>query len=253
MDRLIFNASASMRERAVDWRLMTHDLSNVSTVGFKRSFDLATQAMKAVGTGFESRSQPQGRYTDRVQTDAGPMMSTGRELDVAMLDRTVLAVQAANGEVAFTRRGDLRVNVNGALETGAGHLVLGDAGGITVPQGFRVRINPDGSVVAADPAQPGPPAEQVVGRLRLRDAGNASLSRREDGLLAVSDQPPGTDITNGTGVPGVATGMLEGSNVSAVAALTRLIDHSRSFELQVKVVKEARDIDQSGAALLKLG
>jgi flagellar basal-body rod protein FlgF len=45
--------------------------------------------------------------------------------------------------------------------------------------------------------------------------------------------------------------MLEGSNVSAVAALTRLIDHARSFELQVKVIKEAKDIDQSGAAMLK--
>lgn len=251
MDRLIFNASAAMRERSVDWRLMTHDLANVSTVGFKRSFDLATQAMKAVGTGFESRMQPEGRYTDRVQMEAGSMMATGRELDVAMQQQTVLAVQAPNGEVAFTRRGDFRVNVNGALETGQGHLVLGNEGPITVPPGFSVRINPDGTVVAANPAQPGPAPEQVVGQLRLRDAGNVNLSRREDGLLAVSDQPPGTDITNGTAVPGVVTGMLEGSNVSAVAALTRLIDHARSFELQVKVIKEAKDIDQSGAAMLK--
>jgi flagellar basal-body rod protein FlgF len=170
---------------------------------------------------------------------------------VAMQQQTVLAVQAPNGEVAFTRRGDLRVNINGALETGQGHLVLGNAGGITVPPGFTVRINPDGTVVAANPAQPGLAPEQVVGQLRLRDAGNVNLSRREDGLLELSDQPPGTDITNGTEVPGVVTGMLEGSNVSAIAALTRLIDHARSFELQVKVIKEAKDIDQSGSALLK--
>jgi len=251
MDRLIFNASAAMRERSVDWRMMTNDLANVSTVGFKRSFDLATQAMKAVGTGFESRSQPLGRYTDRVRQEAGPMMATGRELDIAMQHRTVLAVQAPNGEVAFTRRGDLRVNVNGALETGQGHLVLGNEGPITVPPGFSVRINPDGTVVAANPEQPGQAPEQVVGQLRLREAGNVSLSRREDGLLAVSDQPSGTDITNGTEVPGVVTGVLEGSNVSAVAALTRLIDHARSFEMQVKVIKEAKEIDQSGTAMIK--
>lgn len=253
MDRLIFNAYAGLRNSSVDWKVLTHDLSNISTVGFKRSLALATQAMKAVGPGFESRLQPRGRDSDRVMLEGGPMVATARALDVAMQGKTVLAVQAKNNEVAFTRRGDLRVSVDGALETGAGHIVLGEDGPITVPAGFSVRINQDGTVVASDPAQAGVAAEQVLGQLRLRDASNTSLSRREDGLFAVSEQPPGTDIVNGTELVGVVTGMIENSNVSAVDALTRLIHHSRSFELQVKAIKEAKDLDANSSTMLKLG
>lgn len=253
MDRLIFNAYAALRDKSVDWKVMTNDLSNISTVGFKRSFAVVTQAMKALGPGFESRIQPQGRYTDRVQLEAGPMMATGRALDIAMQGSTVIAVQAKNNEVAFTRRGDFRVNVDGALETGAGHLVLGEDGPITVPPGFSVRINQDGTVVASDPAQAGVAAEQVLAQLRLRDASNVALSRREDGLFAVSDQPPGADIVNGTELVGVVTGMLENSNVSAVDALTRLMDHARSFEIQVKAIKEVKELDASGTTMIKLG
>lgn len=253
MDRLIFNANAAIRERAMDWRVLTNDLANISTVGFKRSMEVATKSIKAEGPGFEDRLQPQAKYADRVVLDPGQVMATGRPLDIALDGQTVLAVQARNNEAAFTRRGDLRVNVEGALETGAGHLVLGEAGPITIPPGFSVRINPDGTVVASNPAQAGVAAEQVVGQLRLRDASNVGLARREDGLLEVAEQPPGSDITNGTARPGVLSGALEGSNVSSVVALTRLMDHSRSFELQVRVIKQAKELDESGASMLKLG
>jgi flagellar basal-body rod protein FlgF len=42
-------------------------------------------------------------------------MATGRDLDILMNDQTVLGVQPPNGELAFTRRGDLQLNVNGVL------------------------------------------------------------------------------------------------------------------------------------------
>ncbi|MBV5346458.1 MAG: hypothetical protein JZU63_13600, partial [Rhodoferax sp.] len=63
-----------------------------------------------------------------------------------MDDQAVMGVTASNGELAFTRRGDLKVNARGALEMGTGALVRGQNGGpITVPPGFFVRISKDGS------------------------------------------------------------------------------------------------------------
>jgi flagellar basal-body rod protein FlgF len=61
--------------------------------------------------------------------DAGPVMATGRPMDIAMADAAVLTVQGPDGGLAFTRRGDLKVNIQGQLENGSGHLVLGE----TVP------------------------------------------------------------------------------------------------------------------------
>jgi flagellar basal-body rod protein FlgF len=72
-----------------------------------------------------------------------------------------------------------------------------------------------------------------------------------DGLFKVAGQPPGTDIVNGPEPPMLTPQALEGSNMNPVAAMTRLIDHARSFEAQIRVVKEMKDIDVSGASMMK--
>ncbi|GIR69859.1 MAG: hypothetical protein CM15mP74_11100 [Halieaceae bacterium] len=70
----------------------------------------------------------------------------------------LLGAQASNGQVAFTRRGDLLVDQSGLLETANGHIVLGEGGGpITVPVGVDLAITNDGTVTATDPVQPDAP------------------------------------------------------------------------------------------------
>jgi len=44
---------------------------------------------------------------------------------------------------------------------------------------------------------------------------------------------------------------VEGSNVSAVEVMTRLIDHSRSFEAAMNVIKEAKSIDENGSSMMR--
>ena len=178
-------------------------------------------------------------------------MATGRPLDVALAGTAVLTVQAPNGDQAFTRRGDLKVNIQGQLENGSGHLVLGEAGPIAIPPGLLVRINPDGSIYARDPAQVGAAADVLVGQLRLRDTTGVSLARRDDGLFKVSEKPDGTDIALTNTLPKVIPQALEGSNVRAIEAMTRLIDQSRSFETQIRIIKEMKGLDESGSSMMK--
>mgnify|MGYP001005560975 CR=1 FL=1 len=53
-----------------------------------------------------------------------------------MRDATVMGVQAPNGQVAFTRRGDLMIDAGGFITTANGHTVLQEGGGpIAVPPG----------------------------------------------------------------------------------------------------------------------
>jgi flagellar basal-body rod protein FlgF len=251
MDRLVFTSNATIKEQATGRQVLVNDLANVSTVGFKSSYDVALQSIKVEGAGFDTRYQAQSLARDLVRMDPGPVMATGRPMDVAMAERAVLTVQAPNGDTAFTRRGDLKVNIQGQLENGSGHLVLGEDGPIAIPPGLLVSINPDGSIYARDPAQVGPAADVLLGQLRLRDASSVVLSRREDGLFRVSEKPNGTDIALGETLPKVIPQALEGSNVSAVEAMTRLIDHSRSFEMQIRVIKEMKGLDESGASMMK--
>jgi flagellar basal-body rod protein FlgF len=251
MDRLVFTSNATIKEQASARQVLVNDLANVSTVGFKSSYDVALQSVKVEGPGFDTRYQAQSMVRDLIRMDPGPVMATGRPMDVAMAGSTVLTVQAANGDLAFTRRGDLKVNIQGQLENGSGNLVLGEGGPITIPPGLLVSINPDGSIYARDPAQVGPAADVLIDRLRLRDASSVTLGRREDGLFRVSEKPDGTDIALTDQLPQVIPQALEGSNVSAIEAMTRLIDHSRSFETQIRVIKEMKGLDESGASMMK--
>jgi flagellar basal-body rod protein FlgF len=77
------------------------------------------------------------------------------------------------------------------------------------------------------------------------------LGRRQDGLYKIDGQPDGTDIPTGNTLPKLIPQALEGSNVSAVEAMTRLIDHSRSFETQIRIIKETKSLDESGSSMMK--
>ena len=251
MDRLVFTSNATIKEQATARQVLVNDLANVSTVGFKSSYDVALQSIKVEGAGFDTRYQAQSIARDLIRMDPGPVMATGRPLDVAMAGSAVLSVQAPNGDLTFTRRGDLKVNIQGQLENGSGHLVLGEGGPITIPPGLLINVTPDGSIFARDPAQVGPAADVLIDRLRLRDTTGVSMARREDGLFKVSEKPSGTDLALTAQLPQVIPKALEGSNVSAIEAMTRLIDHSRSFETQIRVIKEMKGLDESGASMMK--
>lgn len=251
MDRLVFTSIATVKEQASARQVLVNDLANVSTVGFKSSYDSALKSIKVEGPGFDSRFQAQAVSRDQIRMQPGSIVATGRPMDIALADKAVLAVQAPNGELAFTRRGDLRVNPQGQLENGSGHLVLGNAGPIAVPPGMQVTINPDGTIFAKDMAQVVDVPAVLIDRLRLRDIGDARLSRRQDSLFKVYGQDDGADLPLGNAQPRLTAQALEGSNVSAVESMIRLIDQSRSFETQIRIIKEIKSLDESGASMMK--
>ena len=84
MDRLIYTALAGINERRPQRQVEANDLANVSTVGFKKSFDQALIAIKTRGDGYDTRIQPQSRTTDRINLEPGARMVTNKALDIAM-------------------------------------------------------------------------------------------------------------------------------------------------------------------------
>jgi flagellar basal-body rod protein FlgF len=252
MDRLAFIAAAAIKEQSTARHMLTNELANVSTIGFQRSYEAAMRTVKVEGPGFDSRLKPVMEQRDWVMLTGGARMATGRKLDIAMDGDSLLGVSAKNGELAFTRRGDLRVNATGVLENGEGLAVRGAAGPITVPVGFDIDIAPDGAVYASDPNVPNEPP-QLVGQMLLRDASAIRLERRTDGLLTPqrSDALPDGDFANGPVPPSLTNGVLEGSNVSPIEAMVKLIEQSRSFEAHIRIIKETKDLDESGATMIR--
>jgi flagellar basal-body rod protein FlgF len=253
MDRLVYTSLGAASSQEFNRVQLTNDLANLSTTGYKRATITTTQSAYLSGPGLPTRFQPiLSMEVNSILLDSGPVAYTGNETDIAMNDQTVLGVQAEDGSIAFTRRGDLRVNASGAMETGAGHLVMAEGAPMTVPQGFLISIAPDGSVFATDPNEAGG-APELVGQLMLRDASNASLVRRVDGLYeTLGAGGLGGDFETGPNPVSVSVGSLEGSNVNPVEVMVSLLDLYRSFEMQMKMVKRSEEIDQDGARMIGL-
>ena len=254
MDRLIYSALDGVTEFALTRMQLNNEIANMSTTGFKRSFKSASAAIKISGPGFDTRFKPSGDTKDRISLAQGPVMFTGNNTDIAMNNNTVLGVVGANDELAYTRRGDLKVNSKGLIETGSGQAVRGENGPIAVPAGYQMNITQDGSIYAINPTalRTAPPV--LVGRLMLRDAGETHLERRADGLFEPLGARTGAprEITNGKQPASVTPQSLEGSNVSAYESMVRLLEMNRSFESNMKSIKEAKDMDESGATMLKV-
>lgn len=254
MDKLVFTALNTLSSQRFERQSITNELANLSTVGFKKSYETALDTVKVAGSGFDSRFLTRIVEADIINMTPGAPMATGRSLDVMLNGSAVLGVQATDGTLAFTRRGDLRITEGGLIENGSGNVILGAEGGpLSVPAGSRVTFGPDGTVYAEDPQFPeAGPTE--IGQLYLRDSNEARLVRRSDGLFTPfqEDSVGEGDIPQGDGRLSITSGALEGSNASAMDAMVRMIDLSRSFETNVRIVRETKDIDQQGASMMRL-
>lgn len=254
MDRLAFTAMASINERRLLREQLNNELANASTIGFKKSFDNAMVAVKAKGDGWDSRIQPYIEKMNAVSLEPGHLMATGNKMDIAMQEQTVMGIQAKDGTLSFTRRGDLHLNSDGVLENGSYHPVLGEDGGpITIPTGFEVQITDQGDIYARNPAQPLNEPPVLINRIMLRDASQITLMRRPDSLFTPypESRTANGDFAPGPKQPKITVGALESSNVNVVTAMVKMIDFSRSFETQVRTIKEAKSLDESGASMLK--
>jgi flagellar basal-body rod protein FlgF len=246
MDRYLYVAMSGARETLRAQASNSHNLANAATTGFRA--DLAAFMTRGIdGPGFDSRAYAT-TSTVGWNRGEGSVVSTGRDLDIAIRGEGWIAVQGPDGREAYTRAGDLRVDTEGQLRNGAGHAVLGDAGPLAVPQAASIVMGGDGTLSIV-PLGQGPETIAAVGRVKLVNPPASDMERGSDGLFRMrdgSDAPADAEVR-------VATGALESSNVNTAEAMVTMIELSRRFDMQVKAMRAAEDNARSSAALLRLG
>ena len=116
-----------------------------------------------------------------------------------------------------------------------------------------MNITKEGEIYARDLAQPGVVPAVLIDKLMLRDASQIVFERRDDTLMRPQPEyrQANGDFTNGPLPVTVTPQALESSNVNPVVGVVRLLDFSRSFESQIRIIKEAKSIDESGATMMK--
>ncbi len=245
MDRMLYVAMTGARETLRAQTANNHNLANASTVGFRADLQ-AFQARRVSGDGYDSRVYATVSNTGFDDT-SGAMMSTGRDLDVAVQGTGYIAVQGLDGREAYTRAGDLQVDAAGQLRTATGLAVMGDGGPVAVPPHTSVVVGGDGTVSIV-PLGQGPETRAEVGRIKLVNPAAEQLEKGSDGLFRMKD---GTDA-EADATTRLMSGTLESSNVNVAEAMVNMIELSRRFDMQVRAMRTAEENGTASARLLSM-
>ncbi len=245
MDRLIYTSLTAMRGSMSRQTAIANNLANAQTPGFRADMANA-QSLWLDGSGLDARAMSSEEVLG-ADMRAGTVTQTGRDLDIAMQGDALLVVQAKDGEEAYTRRGDLQVAPSGLLTTGDGNPVQGTQGPVTIPPADAITIDQEGRVwivpQGGDAENP-----QEVDRLRLATPAGSEIAKGLDGLFRVK----GGGILPDDPEARLLTRSIEGSNVTATSALVEMIEASRSWDTQLKMISDVRDMDSATANLMQL-
>ena len=243
MDRLAYLAMSGAKSMLDRQAQVAHNLANASTAGY-RAETTAFRALPVLGPGASTRAFVAESSTG-TDFSLGPVRETGRTFDVAVDGKGFLAVRGPDGREAYTRDGSLQPGPGGVLQTRGGLNVLTDTGGtIAIPPDNTITIGRDGTVTAI-PLVGIPNTATVLGRIKLANPDEKSLERGADGLFRTTTGRPAPADAR----VGLASGMLEGSNVNAVESIVSIISLSRQFDTQVRLMQAA---DQNARGLSPL-
>lgn len=262
-----FTSLSGMRNAETDLRVISNNIANAETAGFKKS-NAQFSDLVASGTSTDPRTTPGiGATVSRISQDfgLGQLEQTGRALDIAINgEGFIVSVNSISGDIAFTRNGNLEIVASGALQDSFGDRI----------QGFPV-----------DPAT-GAPASLVPGDIIVPSTNAAgsllsSIGFDQRGILTAtysdgSNDPvamlalasfPATGglrsigqtkweatADSGTpeyGQPGVGnfgqvnTGTLERSNVDLADEMVALLSAQRNYQANARAIDTATQISQT--------
>ena len=241
-------SKTGMEAQQMQLDVISNNLANVSTNGFKRAHavfeDLMYQNLRQVGANTsEQNLLPTGLQvglgvrtvaTSRSFTQGSVQQSTNN-LDVAIQGNGFFQVTMPDGSINYTRDGSFQVDAQGRLVTQTG---LPVANGITVPAtASSVSIAPNGTVTAMLPGNTTP---QPIGTIALASFVNpAGLEPRGQNLYAESaaSGQANTGAPGANGLGQLMQGYVETSNVNVVQELVTMIQTQRAYEMNSKAVQ----------------
>ena len=245
MDKLLYLSMTAATNTLLGEAAVASNLANAQLPGFRADLE-QFRSMPVFGDGLPSRVYALSERPG-IDFSTGTIYKTDNPLDFAINGDGWIAVQDDNGNEAYTRRGDLRINNVGLLENGEGRLVYGNGGTIAIPPSETFEIATDGTI-SIRPAGQDEKTLALVDRIKLVNPPVEDLYKGLDGLFRLrSGDPANIDASIR-----VSPESLETSNVSLVGAMARMIEHARQFEMNIKAMTAAKENDEVGTRILSI-
>jgi flagellar basal-body rod protein FlgG len=262
----LHSAASGLRALSTQIDVLSNNLSNAETQGFKRSrvnfADLMYLMQRQPGTAnsVNDNLAPTGIFVglgtkvDNTQVDftQGSLDQTGQPLDIAIQGNGFFAVKLLPGVgdgIGFTRAGNFFLNKSSELVLGSGEgyrLVPP----IQIPTGATsINIGQDGTVQIT---QAGNSAKTTVGQLQLSQFVNPEGLNLLGGNIYLATDASGPPISSKPGQDGAGVlqeGFLEHSNVDPVTELVTMIQTQRAFEMNSQSIQTADQALQTVANL----
>ncbi|HNQ03480.1 MAG TPA: flagellar basal-body rod protein FlgG [Thiobacillaceae bacterium] len=248
MLRSLHIARTGLEAQQTQLDVISNNLANVSTTGFKRSRavfeDLLYQIIRQPGANSSQQTLlPSGLQlgvgvrpvaTERIHTQ-GSLQQTGNTLDVAINGRGFFQIQMPDGTLAYTRDGSFQVDDQGTLVTASGYILQPQ---MQIPQdALLVSIARDGVVSVTQPGNP--PVITQLGQIQLATFVNyAGLQSAGENLFleTAASGPPLVDNPGLNGLGVLNQSFIETSNVNVAEELVSMIITQRAYELNSRAI-----------------
>ena len=250
MDRMVHVALNSLQNLRLDQRINAQNLANMNVAGFRKDLP-ASRSSTFLGNmeQFESRFYVTSSDKMAFSGEEGLVRRTEGKLDFALRGPGYFFIEPKTKmPPALSRRGDFSISNTGELVDGAGNFMLdNNQNRIKLPESREVIIDESGAIFVEPLGSP-EGTRQQVGILGTTLAENIELLkgidgniRGADGTLPIADQQAQ-----------IVQGSLEGSNVDSLEALLKNIEGQRTFELNVKFISQAKDLDEATTRIMRL-
>ncbi len=255
MIRALWIASTGMDAQQLNIDIISHNLANVNTVGFKKSRpdyqDLMYQELKSAGASSSPSTQVPtglqiGQGVRTVSTEKifaqGNFKQTDNPLDIAIEGDGFFQVTMPDGTIAYTRAGEFKIDRDGRIVTSDGYTLEPQI--ILPTDALTITISADGIVSVT---QPNVSVPTELGNIELVRFVNPSGLQAIGKNLYLATNASGDPIIGVPGTEGIGTlaqGFLEMSNVSVVEEMVNMIVAQRAYEINSKAIQTADDMLQ---------
>lgn len=216
--------------------ITANNIANVTTPGFQSKHPLFVEFLVSVDDTGEEIAYVVDRGTIR-NLNPGAINFTGNPLDISIEGRGYFVVETDEG-IFYTRNGAFQLDASGQFVTSAGAAVLDDSNSpiVIAPGETQINISRDGTISTEN---------GVIGRFRLVEfADEQAMTNLGDSLLTSDEDPLAASES------AVVQGMLEGSNVIAVAEITRMIKLLRAYQAANQLITTEDERERQAIDLL---
>jgi flagellar basal-body rod protein FlgG len=246
-------AASGMMAQQLNIDVISNNLANVNTIGYKKSRadfeDLMYQRVTTPSIGYDGQVDGTASVqvglgvrnvgVPKIYTE-GNVNQTNNELDIAIEGEGFFQVQMPGGEIGYTRAGNFKKNGDGYITTPNGYLLLP---AIQVPEDSKALfVSPDGKVAVSHTGQT---TTEEIGQLQIALFANPTGLENVGRNIVVQSAASGDPMLETPGMNGAGTlaqGYLEASNVDIAEEMIKMIMAQRAYEINSKAIQSSDEL-----------